>query len=106
VSLPLPGSGFVYSMLKDVWSWGSSRLRGRRLAPEVFRGWTVDEWYDLYDARSRFGDPGRVSAHLRARETLDLLEDECGNVPADELEDAQRWYDHATRRVLDDLRER
>ena len=56
MSIPLPGVGVVYSALKDVWSWGSTRLRGRRFAPEVFRGLTVDKWYRLYRAIEKFGD--------------------------------------------------
>jgi hypothetical protein len=56
VSIPVPGASFVYSLLKDVWSWGSTRFRGRRLAAEVFRGWTVDEWLKPGWALMAFGE--------------------------------------------------
>jgi hypothetical protein len=55
MSIPLPGAGVVYSALKDVWNWGSTRFRGRRFGLDVFRGWTVDQWYDLEDAVWEFG---------------------------------------------------
>ena len=56
----LPGAGVVYSVLKDVWGWVSTRLRGRRLTPDVFRGWLVDEWYPLDAAIREFEDPAQL----------------------------------------------
>ena len=56
MTIPLPGAGVVYSAFKDFWSWVSTRLRGRRLTPEVFRGWTVDEWYRPHGERPNCPD--------------------------------------------------
>jgi hypothetical protein len=67
MTIPLPGAGVVYSALKDFWSWVSTRLRGRRLTPDVFRGWTVDEWYRPH------GDAPKLS---RWPERLDQIDED------------------------------
>jgi hypothetical protein len=53
--MPFPGASFVYSLLKDIWSWGLPWFRGRRFQLWA-RGWTVDHWYPAADAPGKFGD--------------------------------------------------
>jgi hypothetical protein len=68
VSIPLPGTSFLYSLLKDVGRWCWPKLHGYRL-PRVaaFQQWTVDQWYRPYDAIQRFGDQGWVQRRNEAR---------------------------------------
>jgi hypothetical protein len=96
VSIPVPGASFVYSLLKDVWSWVSTRFRGRRLAPDVFRGWTVDKWYDPVSAVRAFGYQDEVQDFTEAERQRDyaLLAPDYPE-PTDEEKERNRQYDEA-----------
>jgi hypothetical protein len=68
--IPLPGANFVYSLVKDLWSW----LRGRSpraifqsMAPHA-KGWTVDRWYSPAEAAEKFGDQNYVGFFKEAHE--------------------------------------
>jgi len=79
MSIPLPGAGFVYSLLKDVGRWCWTRLRGRCLPRvETFQQWTVEQWYREYAAIGKFGDQDLVQRRDEAWKkwaaTLDLVE--------------------------------
>jgi hypothetical protein len=69
--IPLPGSGFVYSLLKDVRNWGLTRLRGRRLTVAGARGWTVDQWYHPAEAVKEFGDQNLLQLREEAEQRRD-----------------------------------
>jgi hypothetical protein len=78
--IPIPGASFVYSLLKDVGSWGLTRLRERRFS-HVFQGWTVDQWCRPDLAIEEFGNQDWVRARKEAeqrrkeaRVTLDELD--------------------------------
>jgi hypothetical protein len=77
--IPLPGASFVYSLLKDIWSWGLSRFRGRRFQLWA-RGWTVDDWYDPYDAAEKFGNQGLLRARQKSAQQRDKVAAEWGKV--------------------------
>jgi hypothetical protein len=63
VSFPLPGTSFIYSLLKDVGRWSWTGLRGRRLPrAEAFRRWTVGHWYEPFAAIRQFADQNFAEA--------------------------------------------
>jgi hypothetical protein len=80
--IPLPGASFVYSLLKDIWSWLTG-LRGRRLLPALFqstvastKGWTVDHWHHPVEAFLKFGDQDWLRDRKEAEKERDKAEAE------------------------------
>jgi hypothetical protein len=57
--MPLPGAGFAYSLVKDVWGWASTRLQGGLLRSTFLgaKAWTVDEWHSAAWAEVYFANP-------------------------------------------------
>jgi hypothetical protein len=101
--LPLPGANFVYSFGKDVWRWGSSRWRGRNLLrAEVFRRWTVDQWYEPFAAIREFADQELLGRSDNADEEHRKLWEELpsgeGMTP-EEYKNARDQADSASVRV-------
>jgi hypothetical protein len=72
--IPVPGASFVYSLLKDIWSWGLPWFRGRRFQPW---GWTVGRWYHPYDATEKFGDQDRLRYYKEAQLGMEKAFFEC-----------------------------
>jgi hypothetical protein len=109
----LPSAGFVYSLLKDIWNSGSTRLRGRRFQTWA-RGWTVDHWCDLASAAEEFGDQelvGRRQEVWQRREDVweAMHEQVIGSDVYKELkrqyEGEQQTADLFTNLIYIDLRE-
>jgi hypothetical protein len=77
--IPLPGASFVYSVLKDATKGGLTWLRGRSFQLWA-RGWTVDDWYDPYDAAKKFGNQGLLQARQKSAQQRDKVADEWSKV--------------------------
>jgi hypothetical protein len=106
--IPFPGASFVYSLLKDIWSWGFSRFRARRFQLWA-RGWTVGRWYHPYEAYEKFGDQDWLRYYNQEQEKAfvefgkDHGREYLPHAISREYEDKIRQYDHLIR---EDLHER
>src|SRR5271157_4028079 len=104
--IPLPG--FAYSVLKDIWSWGLTRLRGRRLQLRA-RGWTVDQWYHPALAVEKFGNQDLLQHLENAKAELKRVWAERDEVwdrqdPEKEMQEKVRAFNNRyedAERVLD-----
>jgi hypothetical protein len=105
--IPLPGASFVYTLLKDIWSWRLSRGARYQLWA---RGWTVGHWYHPYDAAQKFGDQEYFRFYNEAQqEDTKAYIEWCGNTGDDALykqwKDAKgktEGYDNLIREDLDE----
>jgi hypothetical protein len=81
VSIPLPGAGFVYSLVKDVGRWSLSRLQGRHvLRIDGFRRWTVDQWCVPWTALYLFADQDLVEESKAAAEDANRMWEEANRM--------------------------
>ena len=71
MTIPIPR----YSAFRDIWNAVSTRLRKRRLTSEVFRAWTVDQWYELPAAIEKLGDQVWARQRIKVRKKLGELEE-------------------------------
>jgi len=101
--LPLPNASVVYSIGKAVWRWGSNRWRGRNLLrAEVFRRWTVDQWYQPFAAIREFADQDLLGRRDSANEEHRRLGEELRSgqaVTPEEYTNARHQADSASVRV-------
>jgi hypothetical protein len=74
----------------------STRSQGRRLAPEVFRGWTVEQWYTFVEAIYEFVDQEWVRQHNEAYEKINKAFGEFDTNMTD-----QKQYEYARRLQVD-----
>jgi hypothetical protein len=71
--IPLPGANFVYSLIKDLWSW--LRVRSARGVSQSIvahgKRWTVGHWYNPDEAIFEFGSQGALQSLREARTERD-----------------------------------